>query len=271
VQAEAIPFEYPKHFARGQIKEALKHIRLSERRNLPQLMLGPEKRGKCIIVGAAPSMKGYFDQIKERAENPLNALFAVNETHDWFIERGVIPKGAVVFEVSKELLHLFKRPHPKVTYFISSMCHPAQFRALEGYNQILWHPFSDVQEHIDAMTKAGAYFFVGGGSTTMLRTINIGLQLGYRDFELYGVDSSFEGESHLSGLSGDNGPVVDGVVDFNGVQTRFKTFAYLLRQVDEFRDWCEHQHHKFRMKVYGDGLLPFVHKQMFPDNYKDNV
>lgn len=266
----AIPFEYPKSFAKSQIKEALKHIRLSARRELPQLLIGPERRGKCLIVGAAPSMQRYFDEIKEFASKPGNFLFAVNETHDWFIERGIIPHGAVLFEVSKELIHLFRKPHPQVTYYISAMCHPAQFRALEGHRQVIWYPFSDVPEHCQKMLEVGAHFFVGGGSTTFLRTINIGLQLGYRDFDLYGVDSSFTDESHMKGHSEDNGPPFDAVVCQNGETKTFRSFAYLIRQADEFRDWCQHHHHKFRMRVHGDGLLPFVHRSLFPTQYQEN-
>lgn len=265
----AIPFEYPKNFAKSQIKDALKNIRLSHRLNLEQLRIEPEKRGRCLVVGAAPSMPRYLDRIREAAQSPHNAIFAVNETHDWLIERGVIPTSAVVFEVSKELLHLFRKPQPSIIYYIASMCHPKQFRALDGHKRIIWHPYSDVPEHLELMQRCGAYFFVGGGSTTLLRTLNIGLQLGYRNFEMYGADSSFSDNSHISDNHGDNGPPVDIVVEFRGKRTVFKTYAYLGRQADEFRDWCENHHHKFNLKVFGDGLLPFVHREMFPQQYED--
>lgn len=267
----AIDFEYPKHFARSQIKEALKHIRLSKARNLPQFHKQPDRPGKCVIVGAAPSVKRYVEDIRAYAADPRNAVFAVNETHDWLIDQGIIPHGAVVFEVSKELLHLFKRPHKGVTYYISSMCHPSQFRALAGHRMLVWHPISDVQEHVKAMLEYPAFNLIGGGSTTLLRTLPIGQELGYHDFEMYGADSSFSDDSHLSGNSEDNGPPLSAVVVFDGKQTEFKSFAYLIRQADEFRDYCLHNHHKFRLRVHGDGLLPFVHRTLFPSMYQETA
>lgn len=266
---QATTFEYPKIFARSQIDQALKHIRLSKARGLPQIGWSQSKWGKCIIVGAAPSMPRYLEDIRAY-QKAGHAIFAVNETHDWLIDRGVIPYGAVVFEVSKELLHLFKRPHQNTTYYISSMCHPMQFRALRDCDMVVWHPFSDVEEHRRAMAEYPAPFMIGGGSTTYLRTIAVALQMGWHDFELYGVDSSFEGDSHVSGMSGDNGPVVETVMRWNDntEEKRFKTFLYLLRQADEFRDYCEQNHHQFRMRVHGDGLMPFMHKLKWPRNYE---
>ncbi len=266
----AIAFEYPTTFARSQIKEALKHIRLSKARQLPQLYHQAEKPGKCIIVGAAPSARNYVDEIRAYASDPANAVFAVNETHDWLIqEHGIIPHGAVVFEVSKELIHLFRKPHPDVTYYISSMCHPSQFRALLGNKMVLWHPYSDVEEHVKAMLGTGAAYMVGGGSTTFLRTIPLAQIIGYRDFEIYGTDCSYEDESHLKGSSEDNGPPLSCIVDLNDKLTEFKSYAYLIRQCDEFKNYCENNHHKFRMRVHGDGLMPFVHRSLYPSMYQE--
>src|SRR5215468_275353 len=101
---------------------------------------------------------------------------------------------------------------------------------------------SDQEPHKEALAECfPKHLLLGGGFTTFLRTLNVTYVLGYRDYELFGVDSSFPGEdSHFFGTpnyGGDIMPITIGFAD--GSQYNFKSKSYLIRQADEFRQYTE--------------------------------
>lgn len=116
---------------------------------------------------------------------------------------------------------------------------------------------------------------VGGGIGTFTRTLTIALHLGFRNIELFGVDSSYPDDSkltHVEGYETDAKVEVDSFYvharnDLTKEVRRFKTMGYLALQVEEFKEYCKVNHHVFALRVHGDGLLRFVHRSMYPNQY----
>jgi hypothetical protein len=273
------PISYGQNFDPLSIEIATENMKHAMTLGLPELDVHPVREGKAIIVGAAPSVTRYIDRIKELASDPKNILFAVNDANDLLMDNGIIPHGNVLFEVAVDYKEFQRRHHPDITYYIHSFAHPTTFEHFKDKKVILWHCFSDEEEH-NVLLKhfKNKHLMVGGGaSTTLVKTIPICMFLGYRDLELFGFDSSFpdEDNTHFNGS-----PYKDFWIPFqisaqvkdgagNIQEKRFWTLDYLARQADEFRRICEAFGWMTNIRVNGDGLLPWMHRNTYPHLYAD--
>lgn len=264
---------------RDQTKDAAQHMRYAATLGLDTLTQRPFPRlGRAVIIGGAPSVKDNLEEIRKLAADPRNHLFAINWTHTWLIQNGIVPNGCVFFEIDAEPDTVLKASHPDVTYYICSHCHPKTFDSLKDTKRVLWHsppnsePESVVREELFKDTVT-----IGGGVATFSRTMTIALHLGFRHIDLFGCDSSFpdQGRTHVEGYETAMNNKIDGIwVWAKDVRTgeikRFRTAGYLALQVEEFKIYCQVNHHFFSMMVHGDSLLKYVHQNDFPSQYEQD-
>jgi hypothetical protein len=273
------PISYGQNFDPLSVKTATENMKYAMNLGLPELEIEKARLGKAIIVGASPSVKRYVDQIRDLAADPRNILFAVNDANDLLMDNGIIPHGNVLFEVAIDYKEFQRRHHPDITYYIHSFAHPTTFEHFKDKKVILWHCFSDEAEHNELLKNfKNKHFMVGGGSsTTLVKTIPLCMFKGYREFELFGFDSSFPDEdgTHFNGAPYKNFwksmdlvcqiKTPDGEIK----ERKFRTMAYLARQADEFRRMCEHFAWMTKIHVHGDGLLPWMHRNTYPHLYAE--
>lgn len=124
----------------------------------------------------------------------------------------------------------------------------------------LWHSYADgIQEIIKDDPRETVY--VGGGSSVGLKAIVIAFLLGYRKIHIYGMDSSYDGDTHhaYSQPLNDNEKVIE--VTCNDKQ--YKVAPWMVTQVDEFKDLAGLLvSHGCELIVHGYGLLPDVAHSM---------
>ena len=259
--------------------EDWKHVvlpRIAAAAKLPirRLKAFPAHTGHAVIVGAGPSAVNFVEKIKGFSNQPLTTFFSVNGAHQWLIERELKPKIHVLFEHDVDTCRtsLGGLPDPEVVYYVASHCSPDVFRELHGYRYILWHAFIPLQEYQDAInTHFPGEFMVAGGYATFFRTLTIAYLLGYRDFDLFGVDSSFESNSHLDGYPTSN---VEESISVWGVDPRddtirkFTSQGGLAFQASEFIKFCEQYHKDIKLRVHGDSLLRYLHETRYPEQYQ---
>lgn len=228
-----------------------------------------------------------MEEIREFKRDSRNKIFAVNRAHGILRQNGVMSDGAAVFEIARRAYEFLEGPQEQCTYYVCSICDPYAFDMLKNNKVIVWHCWSDLWPHIKALNdsfgtvsptgQVQSPLMVGGGFTTFLRTLSLGHILGFRDYELFGVDSSFEGEhSHFFGTPDYGGDIMDcyGKVlpetpeNPQGFR-KYRSKAYLIRQADEFKQFCEAWGKEYKMRVWGKGLLPDIHRHMFPRMYGD--
>lgn len=262
---------------RDQTQDAARNMRYAASLGLPALkQAGCPRMGRAIIVGGAPSIKDHLEVIRGLAADPANRVFAINWSHTWLIDRGVIPHGCVLFEIDAEPDTVLKAAHPDVTYYICSHCDRKTFDDLAAFKRVLWHspPNSDYERAVNEELFS-AEPLVGGGIGTFLRTLSIALFLGFRNIELFGCDGSFPDDSastHVEGYETANKVDTDAFYVWaqplgkNNVR-RFKTVGYLALQVEEFREYCRINHQNFACRVHGDSLLRFSHENNYPEQY----
>lgn len=262
---------------RDQTVDAANNMRYAATLDIPTLTSRSTPRfGRAIIVGGAPSVGDYLDQIKELAKDPHNEIFAVNWTHTWLLKQGIVPKHCVFFEIDPEPDSVILQPHPDITYYICCHCHRKTFDSLKGYKRVLWHthPNSNIEKDVNEELFPNAQL-VGGGTSTFTRTISVGMFLGFRHFDIFGCDSSFPDSTkstHVDGYETGADPGEDGMFlyakDFDtGEVRRYRTTAPLALQAEEFKHFCATNHAFFSMKVYGDSLLRFCHMAGWRNQY----
>lgn len=261
-----------------QTNDAARNMRYAATLSIPTLVRRQLPRlGRAVIVGGAPSIKDHLEEIRALAADPYNAVFAINWSHTWLIQNGVVPRGCVFFEIDAEPDTVLKAAHPDVTYFVCCHCNPKTFDALEGFKRVLWHtPPNSPPEKAVSDELWPNIEMVGGGISTFTRTMTIALFMGYRHLDLFGCDSSFpdEGDTHVEGYQTIMDAETDGMWvhardDVTGETRRFRTLGYLALQHEEFKEYCRINHAMFSCRVHGDSLLRWSHSRMWPDQYTD--
>lgn len=264
---------------RDQTNDAADHMRYAASLKLPELVRRALPRaGRAIIVGGAPSITDHLEEIRALAADPDNMVFAINWSHAWLIKNGIVPTACVFFEIDAEPDSSLKGAHKDVTYYICSHCHPKTFDELKDFKRVLWHtpPNSEIEKEVGDELFPGSNL-VGGGVGTFTRTLTIALQLGYRNIELFGIDSSYPDDSpstHVAGYETPHNVKTDSFYvhakhTITGKMRRFRTMGPLALQVEEFKEYCRVNHQMFALRVHGDSLLHFVHENIYPDQYQN--
>lgn len=250
-------------FNAEQIDEARDNIRLSLAYygDLKRIEMQEAHGRKAAIVGGGPSLKNNLDKLRDFA----GEIFCANEAHDYLIDNGIEPDGFVFLEVHPWVNdQLCRRTSERCTYYIPSHCHLSAFDRVSGRDVVMWHARSGIgEEDIIAEFEADP-MLVNGASTPGLRAVHIAMVLGYRDFELFGVDASHaDGDRHSYDTPG---RVHKPVLEITCLGRTFHTDGYLAQQADEFQRLCRN-FPEIKIKAHGDGLIQHIHRAISPFTY----
>lgn len=171
----------------------ISQIRKNTARSLPEIDIADEHKKKMLLVGGGPSLKETFGNIRFRWANGQH-IYTTNNTHDFLIDKGIIPHAHVMLDAREENAEFVKRPHKDIIYYIASQCHPKVFEQLEGYNVVIWHDHNEAL--LPLFRELMPKHLIGGGGTVGLKTFYLGYMLGYRKFHVYGMDSCYNNENH---------------------------------------------------------------------------
>lgn len=295
--------------------QSIAQTRLTRQRvkdwGLPIIHAEPARPGKFVLVGSSPYVVDFIPEIRRLADAGAT-VFAINSAHNLMLDEHIPLAATVLYEGGPDN-HVMKfniRPKGSgVAYYIASHCHPHQYEMLRFCDMRVWHAWTDLDEQkaeylkfphherdgmpIDVVDvpegmvwngRVADYGIVGGGSTTFSRAMNIGFYLGFRDFEFFGFDSSFEkgGESHyVMSLVGEELPTMDVQFRVNGHPGPvFWAKAFMARQAAEVMGVfmgtgaSEGPHNPWtripnRIRFHGPGLLPSWHRAVFPQMYTE--
>lgn len=154
---------------------------------------------KLTIACYGPSLKQTWQEIK----NTRQHLMTVSGAHDFLQERGCRIGWHVEIDPRPNKVAMLK-PRLFTKYLMATVCHPDIWDVLGGQDVELWHLINDEAtvewvkqndpEHIDSM--------IGGNSTAGQRALNVAAALGFRKFDIYGMDCSFTEEQHAGRHTG---------------------------------------------------------------------
>lgn len=145
--------------------------------------------GAAVLIGGGPSVRSRLEAIKYR-QSQGQTIFALNGVCKFLNENGIIPDYQVLLDPQEFLTSYIGVAKD---YLVASQCHPSVLAAVP--DPTLWHM---AVEGVEAqIPETGEdLLMVGGGVTVGLTSMCLAYSMGYRVLHCYGLDSSYEDQTH---------------------------------------------------------------------------
>lgn len=258
-----LPLPFSSRLNTSEVKMRKNAVRNMKRRGIDWFMPAKDsyrQQNPMLIIGGGPSLASQLPHLRMRMWQRSGDIFATNGSHDYLIAHGIKPQHHVVLDSRKGNDVFVQHPDAGVRYWISATCHPAVFAALRRNAVTLWFPDMDGMLGVVRDVKDKPVVLVGGGATVGLKALCLGYLMGYRRFEMFGVDSCYaDGQNHAYPQ-----PLNDGekTIDVRVGERTFTCAPWMAKQAYEFQYWvrklvglgCD-------MTVHGDGLLAHIMTQ----------
>jgi uncharacterized Rossmann fold enzyme len=149
-----------------------------------------ERRISLVCYG--PSLKKNWRKIK-------HPIMTVSGAHDFLISKGIIPDYHVECDPREYKTKFIENPHKDVHYLIATCIHPKAWELLKGQNVTMWHLHNGPgsEESIREHDPVGE--LIGGGTTVGMRALEVAARLGFKKFDIYGMDSSCDTDGRHAG------------------------------------------------------------------------
>ena len=162
-------------------------------RNPPRLEQKPFDESATMHVACyGPSLKDTWQDLR-------HPCISMSGATRFLADKGFIPDYHIDMDPRAHKIKQITPPIDGVTYLIASVCAPIYFETLKDQKVILWHCVSstmDADVEWLSVNDFGQLLF-STGSNIGLAAIQIGGALGYRHFEIHGMDGSFsDGARH---------------------------------------------------------------------------
>lgn len=249
-------------------EQRCENIRSAILRNLPEVAMLPPHTNTMTAVCYGPSLKSDWTKIKRTAGD----IWTTSGAHQFLIDRNIVPMAHVECDPRPHKAKGFGAAHKGVTYFLASASSREMFEAVVGYEAWLYHLSSSVEETqlLKAWSMDRKHIEIYGGTNSGITTISLGALLGYRNFQIFGMDCSFEVEEQLLYWPKDCPMPPDirkkvsfhGGKHFNEDQNLFRvwvgdrpfvTSPQLMQCAQDFMILLSQ--YKFKFKLHGDGFL----------------
>jgi hypothetical protein len=186
--------------------------------------------GKVAIIGGSPSIKHKLDKL--RAFDGM--ILAANGTHDYLVDNGIKPDLFFQLDARKCNQFVQKRLDDCI-YILASQCHGSVIDRIKPdmlvHVEMEGFPYKRVNQ-IAKNKGCSQFTYVSGKGTVGITSIALAYTLGFREFHLYGMDSSFE-ETHHAYEQKQNDS--DKIIDYAINGRLYKTTPELCNQMWSFQ------------------------------------
>jgi len=175
------------------VKEEIRHAQMAEalKTGYPRLEALP------IDNYAAISIACYGPSLADTWQDMRHPIISVSGALHFLAERGVIPDFHVDCDPRPHKMKHLQPIVPSVHYIMGTCCHPTTWPLLEGQKVSLAHFYMGPNTSDWVATYDKGKLLIHPGSTVGLSAIHVGGMLGYRHFEIHGMDGSFkDGKRH---------------------------------------------------------------------------
>lgn len=229
------------------------NVRTNTAKPLKWLQAADEHDRVAVMVGGGPSVKEHVGAIREHVARGAT-VFAMNAASRWLREQGVEADWQVICDAqaaTADLVDPLARGH-----LIASQCDPATMD--RAPDPVVWHLETgeiETQFSPDRPRYRGGYVLIGGGAAVGNSAMCVAYAMGYRNFEVYGFDSSHrDGQGHAYAQ-----PMNDELQVFPvrwGDRMYWSTIT-MRAQAEKFQLTGQALKQRgCRIEVHGDGLLP---------------
>ena len=231
----------------------LENMRAAIARKLPEATACKPHGLTLSVAAGGPSLADTYQELD-------GYIAAVNGSLAFLMDREKKPDASYCCGIMDAGEHIADMivADSQVRYYVASICDPAVFDKLKECDVRLWHISPESTEDPAGVTAVlneaypDHWHAIGGGCTMGLRWVNLGYLLGFRKFDLHGLDSSFrDGATHAYPDRADT----KDRIEFNGRMTR----PNFLAQVYDFFGLLNRidapDHEPVTIRVFGEGLL----------------
>lgn len=253
VTAEAKKIDPLKGKLNNEHAAVLANIERNIRRPLPQIQPHMPQDAPIGIIAGGPSLIEFEDEIRRRHADGLK-LVSVNGTHDWLVERGIRPSAHIMVDSRPFNARFVKNWQIGTKYLLAAQCHPRAFDLLEGADVWVFHSGGDsLQTKILEDHYLGNCYITPGGSTVVLRGIQVLRMLGFTHMEIWGFDSCLMGDKHHAypQKENDRGRIAE--IEVEGKM--FRCEPWMVSQANEFAIMAQAFGDLLHLVVHGDGLI----------------
>lgn len=243
--------------------DMLANIDYARSLGLPEIWCAAKeaRKERLLIVGNGPSVQLMLGRLKRLAHRKSTRILAVNGAHHWLRSKGIKPWAHLMMDASAIMARHVPDASGTTTYLLASQCHPDVFEAVKGRDVWLWHAFQGLGEYDHLRRNEYNGMLVCGGCTAALRAINLGFLMGFRNFEMYGVDSCFWGDDHHANEYGEAGAAT---LKMRVGDRVFDTAGDMAKQAQDFQSLIDRWGTLFpgaKISVHGDGVIVEMMRQ----------
>jgi hypothetical protein len=161
------------------------HMTLALQTGYPRLKQVPiDERASLTVACYGPSL----EQTYQSMQRPILSMSGATR---WLADRGIIPDYHLDMDPREHKVAFIDPPVPGVHYLMATVCHPTTWPKLAGQQVTLWHTYSAQHTYDWVNSMDHGELVIHGGSTIGLTALHVGGVLGYRHFEVHGMDGSF--------------------------------------------------------------------------------
>ena len=213
------------------------------------------RSGAVAIVGSGPSLKRNWHELR----NFKGDIIACNASCQFLLEKGITPTYMFCFDADPLALEFFTPPSKDVTYLLSSRCVPGVFELVKDCKLVLWHAAGDERIRAILEEKQINEPMIVGGSAAVTRALIVAMPIGYREYHVYGGDSSFaDGDTHIRKSTTEERRMQ---VKCNG--RVFEVAPWMTIQVEDLKSLAPIvKRMGMRMHFHGDGLMQRVASEL---------
>ncbi len=243
----------------GPDEERLSNARANIKAVKHRVMLPVQAHGRRIALACyGPSLQHTWDGIARLAEEGADVV-STSAAHDFLIERGIVPDFHVDSDPRAHKAKHVNKINRETQYYFASCVHPVLVNkvAKRKGRVALWHSYegewsAPIGRDYDLKAFPGGAPMVLGGSNVGLRACMLFYALGYRRFDIFGMDCSFaeDGAQHAGAHAGKENNAQPFFCAGKRYMSSMLHAAYA-RQFMDMRRLLPDVH----WRLYGDGLL----------------
>lgn len=226
----------------GRGKNMTAALHASKENGWKQMVRKSHGDGVMSIVCYGPSLKDTWKHIKR-------PILTVSGAHDFLVKRGIIPDYHVECDPREHKTQALT-PLKPVKYRMATCCHPSMWEKLKGQDVELWHLHNDVHTEEWVRENDPGANMLGGGSTVGMRALEIASMLGFRRFEIHGMDASYESDTVRH--AGPHGGKKQNLVEVSVDGRWYKSSPQMVEAAKEAITFI--QNYDAEVKFWGTGL-----------------
>lgn len=181
----------------------------------PRLVPQPIREGESVSIAC------YGPSLQETWQELTHPIISVSGALKFLTARGITPDYHVAMDPRLDAVPPIEPPVDGVHYLMATVCHPKTWTVLRGQRVSQWHAISDKTITPQwVQLKDPGMPVVTTGSNVGLGAIQIGGMLGYRHFEIHGMDGSCRDGARHAGVHTGQKQKADITWDVQGVTYR---------------------------------------------------